>query len=72
MAAQALRAGLTVQDIHDASKIDPWFIRELARIVDAEQGLALAGLELVGVYDELGFGEPKEDSVRVFYVARRG
>ena len=40
MAAQALRAGLSVEDIHDACKFDPWFIRELARIVDAERGLA--------------------------------
>ena len=44
MAAQALRAGLSVEDIHDASKFDPWFIRELARIVDAERAVAAAGL----------------------------
>ena len=43
MAAQALRAGLSVEDIHDASKFDPWFIRELAHIVDAEREIA-AGL----------------------------
>ncbi len=29
MAAQALRAGLSVEDIHDACKFDPWFLREL-------------------------------------------
>ena len=28
MAAQALRAGLSVEEIHDASKFDPWFLRE--------------------------------------------
>ena len=44
MAAQALRAGLSVEDIHDTSKFDPWFIRELARIVDAERMVAAAGL----------------------------
>ncbi len=44
MAAQALRAGLSVEDIHDASKFDPWFIRELSRIVDAERLVAAAGL----------------------------
>ena len=44
MAAQALRAGVSVEDIHDASKFDPWFIRELARIVDAERMVAAAGL----------------------------
>ena len=44
MAAQAIRAGLSVEDIHDACKFDPWFIRELARIVDAERAVARDGL----------------------------
>ncbi len=37
MAAQALRAGLSIEDIHAASRFDPWFLRELARIVAAER-----------------------------------
>ncbi len=44
MAAQALRAGLSVEDIHDACKFDPWFLRELLRIVEAERQVAAAGL----------------------------
>ena len=44
MAAQALRAGLTVEDIHAACHFDPWFLRELARIVDAERAVTAAGL----------------------------
>ena len=44
MAAQALRAGLTVEEIHDAAKFDPWFLRELERIVDAERSVASSGL----------------------------
>jgi carbamoyl-phosphate synthase large subunit len=40
IAAQALRAGLTVADIHDCCKFDPWFLRELGRIVAAEAELA--------------------------------
>ena len=44
MAAQALRAGLSVEEIHDACKFDPWFLRELARIVDAERLVAASGL----------------------------
>ena len=44
MAAQALRAGLSVEDIHDACKFDPWFLRELERIVDAERQVAASGL----------------------------
>ncbi len=44
MAAQALRAGLSVEEIHDACKFEPWFLRELARIVDAERQVAASGL----------------------------
>jgi carbamoyl-phosphate synthase large subunit len=44
MAAQALRAGLSVEDIHQACKFDPWFLRELARIVEAEQEITASGL----------------------------
>jgi carbamoyl-phosphate synthase large subunit len=40
MAAQALRAGLGVAEIHDACRFDPWFLRELARIVAAEREVA--------------------------------
>ncbi len=44
IAAQALRAGLSVEDIHAATKFDPWFLRELERIVDAERAVASNGL----------------------------
>ncbi len=44
MAAQAIRAGLSVEDIHQASKFDPWFLRELARIVAAERAVGMSGL----------------------------
>ncbi|MGI4950715.1 MAG: carbamoyl-phosphate synthase large subunit, partial [Janthinobacterium lividum] len=44
MAAQALRAGMTVEDVHDATKFDPWFLRELLRIVEAERAVAASGL----------------------------
>ena len=44
MAAQALRAGLTVEEIHDACRFDPWFLRELARIVAAERQVQADGL----------------------------
>ena len=44
MAAQALRAGLSVEDIHDACKFDPWFLRQLERIVGAEREVASCGL----------------------------
>jgi len=44
MAAQALRAGLPVEDIHDACKFDPWFLRQLEQIVQTERDVASAGL----------------------------
>ncbi len=44
MAAQALRAGLSVEDIHDACKYDPWFLRELEKLVAAERAVQAAGL----------------------------
>ncbi|MBP0494412.1 carbamoyl-phosphate synthase large subunit [Roseomonas indoligenes] len=42
--AQALRAGLSVETIHNACKFDPWFIREAEKIVRAEAGVIEHGL----------------------------
>jgi carbamoyl-phosphate synthase large subunit len=44
MAAQAIRAGLSIEDIHDCCKFDPWFLRELERIVEAERAVTAFGL----------------------------
>ena len=44
MAAQALRAGVSVADIQEACRFDPWFLRELATIVDAERTVERDGL----------------------------
>ena len=44
MAAQAIRAGLPLPDIHDACRFDPWFLRELERIVNVERAIATDGL----------------------------
>jgi len=44
MAAQALRAGLSVEEIHDACRYDPWFLRELEGIVAAEREVEKDGL----------------------------
>ncbi|HKM65191.1 MAG TPA: carbamoyl-phosphate synthase large subunit [Acidisphaera sp.] len=44
MATQALRAGLNVEDICATSRFDPWFVRELARIVEAERDIEANGL----------------------------
>ena len=44
MAAQALRAGLSVEDIFGACKFDPWFLRELEKIVTVERQITANGL----------------------------
>jgi carbamoyl-phosphate synthase large subunit len=44
IAAAALRAGLSVTDIHHACKFDPWFIDQLTLIVDAERSVTAHGL----------------------------
>ncbi|WP_404370522.1 carbamoyl-phosphate synthase large subunit [Sphingomonas sp. MMS24-J45] len=44
VAAQALREGFTVAEVHALAKFDPWFIERLAEIVAAEQEVATGGL----------------------------
>jgi carbamoyl-phosphate synthase large subunit len=40
---QALRAGCTVEEVAEASKIDPWFLDQIARIVEARAAIEAAG-----------------------------
>ena len=42
--ADAFRAGLTLGEIHDASKIDPWFLVQIQELIHAEE--EVRGLEL--------------------------
>jgi carbamoyl-phosphate synthase large subunit len=44
MAAQAMRAGLSVEEIHEACRFDPWFLREVEKIVAAEREVKAGGL----------------------------
>jgi carbamoyl-phosphate synthase large subunit len=44
MAAQAIRAGLSPEEIHDCCKFDPWFLGELKRIVECEREIKAHGL----------------------------
>lgn len=37
--AMALRSGISIEKIHDVTGIDPWFLRKIKRIVDAEYDL---------------------------------
>jgi carbamoyl-phosphate synthase large subunit len=44
IAAQALREGLSVAEIHTIAKFDPWFLERLKEIVDAEGEVLTNGL----------------------------
>ena len=44
VAAQALRYGLTVDEIHCATRIDPWFLNEIRGIVETEVRIRGDGL----------------------------
>ena len=44
MAAQAMRAGVSIEEIHEACKFDPWFLREVEKIVLAENEVRAKGL----------------------------
>ncbi len=44
VAAQALREGFTVQEIHAIAKYDPWFLERIKEIVDAENEIASEGI----------------------------
>jgi carbamoyl-phosphate synthase large subunit len=43
--AEALRRGVSVEEIHRRSWLDPWFLRNLAELVEMEEALASAGSE---------------------------
>ncbi|MFN6953570.1 MAG: carbamoyl-phosphate synthase large subunit [Acetobacteraceae bacterium] len=44
MAAEAMRAGLPIEEIHEACRFDPWFLREIGKIVAAERDVRANGL----------------------------
>ncbi|HEX8238680.1 MAG TPA: carbamoyl-phosphate synthase large subunit [Allosphingosinicella sp.] len=44
VAAQALREGFSVAEIHAIAKYDPWFLERLKEIVDEEEGVCRDGL----------------------------
>jgi carbamoyl-phosphate synthase large subunit len=44
IAAQALRAGLSVEDIHAATKFDPWYLHQMQGIIAAENDVKANGI----------------------------
>ena len=55
VAAQALRAGLSVEEVHSACKFDPWFLRQMQDIIAAENQVKANGLPR----DAFGFRQLK-------------
>jgi carbamoyl-phosphate synthase large subunit len=45
--ADAFRYGWSVEQVHDLSKIDPWFLVQIANLIDEENSLTLGGLEMI-------------------------
>ncbi|WAC08578.1 MAG: carbamoyl-phosphate synthase large subunit [Thermodesulfobacteriota bacterium] len=45
--AQALRVGMTIEEINDLTKIDPWFLFNIKEILDLEIGLSKHTLQSV-------------------------
>ena len=43
--ADAFRAGMSVEDVHALSFVDPWFLDQIEELVDAEVDLAHRGLD---------------------------
>ncbi|MCW2366693.1 carbamoyl-phosphate synthase large subunit [Sphingobium sp. B7D2B] len=63
IAAQALREGLSVDEIHAVAKFDPWFLQRLAEIVEAEKGVLANGLprdaEAMRKLKSMGFSDKR-------------
>ncbi|HUP47857.1 MAG TPA: carbamoyl-phosphate synthase large subunit [Thermoanaerobaculia bacterium] len=56
----AFRAGLSVEQIHHYSNIDPWFLREIEKIVEMEKEIGARGSRLVAQRE--GGSEPRAPS----------
>ncbi|CAN5656236.1 carbamoyl-phosphate synthase large subunit [soil metagenome] len=46
--ADALRAGLSVEEVHALSFVDPWFLDQIEEIVATEAEVAAAGIDALG------------------------
>ncbi|GMV16754.1 MAG: carbamoyl-phosphate synthase large subunit [Polyangiaceae bacterium] len=58
--ADAIRQGISLERLHELTAIDPWFLRQMARIVAEEQTLASAhelSRELLRQSKRLGFSD---------------
>lgn len=65
--AQAMRMGLSLNEIHQISKIDPWFLEQMAGIVDMEARIREHGLpqdgENLRMLKAMGFSDARLGSL---------
>ncbi|MEQ8388615.1 MAG: carbamoyl-phosphate synthase large subunit [Alphaproteobacteria bacterium] len=63
VAAQALRAGLDIDEVHAACRIDPWFLGQIADIVALEKSVRQDGLPATAAglrrLKKMGFGDAR-------------
>ncbi len=62
--AQAFRHGLTVEQVHDACKVDPWFLRQIRDLIACEAEVTakgMAGLDTAALrrLKSLGFSDAR-------------
>jgi carbamoyl-phosphate synthase large subunit len=61
--AQAFRAGLSIDEIHGACKVDPWFLEQMRDIVRAEDDIRILGLpkdlQTLSHWKSLGFSDTR-------------
>ncbi len=60
--ADALRVGLTVEDLYEATRIDRWFLTQLAELIEAEHEIAAGNAELAWV-KTLGFSDARIETL---------
>jgi carbamoyl-phosphate synthase large subunit len=76
VAAQALREGFTVAEIHAIAKYDPWFLERIKEIVDAEEAICIDGLpnDAAGLraLKAMGFSDKRLAELAVKSVHLRG
>lgn len=62
--ADAFRAGLSVEDVHALSFVDPWFLDQIEEIISAEKAIAQGGLAALSAdslrtYKRMGFSDAR-------------
>ncbi len=62
--ADAFRAGMSVEDVHDLSRVDPWFLDQIEEIIASENDIARTGLGgmnpiLMRAWKRMGFSDAR-------------